>query len=550
MINRDRMSNNQCRSCGHFFGEKELDKNEYICPHCNSYFRISARKRIEITADKGSFKEWFEDIKDSNPFRQKDYSEKIRQARRNTGLQEAVVIGESTVMGERIVIGVCDASFLMGSMGRVVGERITRGVEKATRLCLPVFLFCCSGGARMQEGIVSLMQMGKTAASLAKHSEKGLFYCSILTDPTLGGVTASFAMLGDVIVAEPGALIGFAGKRVISQTIGQELPEEFQTAEFQCRHGMIDGVVERKKMRKMIHFLALAHKDKQGYSNINVRMGTKSLSLSLDEIKSVICPKKSPWEKIKAVRSLEHPTALDYISNIFDVFMELKGDRHFGDDKALIGGIALLEGQPVTVIAGNRGRTIEEGVERNFGMPMPEGYRKSLRLMKQAEKFNRPIVTFVNTPGAFCGIGAEERGQGEAIARNLLVMSRLKVPVLAIIIGEAGSGGALATAVGNEVWMFENAAYSILTPEGYASILWKDSSRAKEAAEKMHMEAAELKKLGIIEKIVPEYGGANQANLTKISDYLKKNIIDFLIRMSSKSTEELVEERYRKFRKI
>lgn len=181
---------------------------------------------------------------------------------------------------------------------------------------------------------------------------------------------------------------------------------------------------------------------------------------------------------------------------------------------------------------------------------MPEGYRKSLRLMKQAEKFNRPIVTFVNTPGAFCGIGAEERGQGEAIARNLFVMSRLKVPVLAIIIGEAGSGGALATAVGNEVWMFENAAYSILTPEGYASILWKDSSRAKEAAEKMHMEAAELKKLGIIEKIVPEYGGANQANLTKISDYLKKNIIDFLIRMSSKSTEELVEERYRKFRKI
>ena len=225
---------------------------------------------------------------------------------------------------------------------------------------------------------------------------------------------------------------------------------------------------------------------------------------------------------------MERSSALDYMQYIFDYFVEAHGDRYFGDDHALIGGIAFLDRQPVTVIADVKGKTIQECQMRNFGMPMPEGYRKALRLMKQAEKFNRPIISFVNTSGAFCGLEAEERGQGEAIARNLLEMSDLKVPVLCILIGEGGSGGALGTAVGNEVWMLENATYSILSPEGFASILWKDANRAEEASEVMNITAQDLQKLGIIEKIIPEFGGATSKTEKAIGEYLKLQIKDFL----------------------
>ena len=236
------------------------------------------------------------------------------------------------------------------------------------------------------------------------------------------------------------------------------------------------------------------------------------------------------------------------MEHIFDVFVEAHGDRGFHDDKALIGGIGFIEGQPVTVIADLKGKDFKECQERNFGMPLPEGYRKALRLMKQAEKFNRPIVSFVNTSGAFCGLEAEERGQGEAIARNLLEMSGLKVPVLCILIGEGGSGGALATAVGNEVWMMENATYSILSPEGFASILWKDSNRAQEASEVMNITAQDLKRLGVIERIIPEFGGADKKTAEAIAGYMKEHIKEFLEKYDGKTGDWIAEQRYQRFR--
>ena len=257
---------------------------------------------------------------------------------------------------------------------------------------------------------------------------------------------------------------------------------------------------------------------------------------------------RSAWEKVKAVRQVERPSASDYISYIFDFFVESHGDRAFRDDKAMIGGLAFIDGQPVTIIADEKGKDFKECQERNFGMPMPEGYRKALRLMKQAEKFNRPIISFVNTSGAFCGIEAEERGQGEAIARNLMEMSSLKVPVLCLMIGEGGSGGALATAVGNEVWMMENATYSILSPEGFASILWKDANRAKEASEVMNITAQDLKRLGVIEEIIPEFGGADRKTTEAIAGYMKEHIKEFLKKYDGKSGEQLAEDRYQRFR--
>ena len=258
----------------------------------------------------------------------------------------------------------------------------------------------------------------------------------------------------------------------------------------------------------------------------------------------------TPWERVQISRSPERPTSLDYISTIFDRYMSLHGDRHFGDDKAIVGGLASIGGRPVTVIGQQKGRSTKENIKRNFGMPSPEGYRKSLRLMKQAEKFHRPIILFVDTPGAFCGLEAEEGGVGEAIARNLFEMSNIKVPILSIMIGEGGSGGAIAMAVGNEVWSMENSTYSVLSPEGFAAILWKDGNRASEAAKVMKIMAQDLKELGIVEQVIKEPEPACIDNILEISENMKEMILDFISRYDKMTPEELVNQRYERFRKF
>ena len=256
------------------------------------------------------------------------------------------------------------------------------------------------------------------------------------------------------------------------------------------------------------------------------------------------------WQKVEIARAIERPRAKQYINSIFEDFFELHGDRCFGDDKSIIGGIAYLEKVPVTVIAESRGNNLAENMERNFGMPNPEGYRKALRLMKQAEKFERPIITFIDTPGAYPGVGAEERGQGEAIARNIMEMSSLKVPIICVVIGEGSSGGALAIGVGDKIIMLENAVYSILSPEGFASILYKDSSKKEEAAENMKITAQDLKEFKIVDNIIKEPSGGVQKDFYKVSSELKELIINSLEELNSFSKEELLQKRYEKYRKI
>ena len=543
----------KCNKCGAAIIAEDVKQGYYICPKCGGYFRISAKRRIKMIADKGSFKEWFTGIDNSNPLDYPDYPQKIEDLREKTHLDEAILIGEATIGGIRTVIGAMDTRFLMASMGYVVGEKITRSFEEATKQGLPVILFCCSGGARMQEGIVSLMQMAKTSAAIRKHSEAGLFYLPVLTDPTTGGVTASFAMLGDVILAEPGALIGFAGPRVIAQTIGQKLPEGFQRAEFLVEKGIIDGVVERQELKETVWKLLNIHQDALQYIHYGDTQNVENLPEIRNSCgKAAGCDKKelTAWERVEISRSKERPTTLSYVQQVFDDFLELHGDRAFRDDGAVIGGIAMFGGQPVTVIGQQKGKNVKENIYRNFGMASPEGYRKALRLMKQAEKFGRPVVTFVDTPGAACGIEAEERGQGEAIARNLLEMSGIQTPMVSILIGEGGSGGALGLAVTDEVWMMENATYSILSPEGFASILWKDGKRAKEASEVMKITAKDLKKLQIIEKVIREPEPANEENLPEIAEEIREDLDGFLRKSCQKTREQIVEERYERFRRM
>lgn len=536
----------KCSKCQNMIYTEDIINGYHTCSKCGNYFRIDAKTRISMVTDKGSFIEWDTGIENTNPLDFKGYKEKIEKLQEQTNLDESVVTGEAMIHGEKTAIGVCDASFLMGSMGYVTGEKITRMIERATCNKLPVVIFACSGGARMQEGIVSLMQMAKTSQALKKHADAGLLYITVLTDPTTGGVTASFAMLGDIILAEPGALIGFAGPRVIEQTIGQKLPEGFQRAEFLVEHGFVDKILKREETKDVLAKLIKVHNnsnkiDTSQIPNFDIEKFNNNTSKK---------DKKTAWEQVQTARMSDRPTALDYINEIFDDFTEFHGDRLFGDDKAIVGGIAAINGTAVTVIGEQKGRNTKENIERNFGMPSPDGYRKALRLMKQAEKFGRPIINFVDTPGAFCGLEAEERGQGEAIARNLLEMSGLKVPVLSVIIGEGGSGGALALAVGNEVWIMENATYSILSPEGFASILWKDSKRADEAAEVMKITANDLEKLNIVNRVIPEPEKLDIATLGKLKDYFKYYMSEFLLKYQGYTEKEIVEERYTRFRNM
>lgn len=260
--------------------------------------------------------------------------------------------------------------------------------------------------------------------------------------------------------------------------------------------------------------------------------------------------KLSPIDKLKIARMNERPTALDYINKIFDGFIEFHGDRLFSDDVAVIGGIGKLKGMPVTVIGHQKGRNTKENIDRNFGMPNPEGYRKALRLMKQAEKFKRPIICFIDTPGAFCGIGAEERGQGEAIARNLMEMSSLKVPIISIVIGEGGSGGALAISVSDQIWMLENSVYSVLSPEGFASILWKDGSKVAKAASIMKITAEDLKKFNIIDDIIDEPIGGAHRDLDFISSNIKSKLLKVPFTDMLNNIEDTLNKRYDKYRRI
>ena len=544
----------KCNKCGAAIIAEDVKQGNYICPKCGGYFRIHAYRRIQMVIDEGTFEEWDHDLTGGNPVNYKGYPEKVQALQEKTGLKEAVVTGRGKINGRETVIAVCDGRFLMASMGWAVGEKITRAVERATEEKLPVIIFACSGGARMQEGITSLMQMAKTSAALERHSKAGLLYVSVLTEPTTGGVTASFAMLGDIILAEPGALIGFAGPRVIEQTIRQKLPKGFQRAEFLVEHGFVDDIVRREDLKETLGKILEMH---EGQSTDSTSENEKASYINKDEFSpksdvahADINPYLTAWERVQLSRKTDRPSGSDYIEALFTDFMEFHGDRNYGDDRAVIGGIAKFHGRPVTVIVQEKGTNTKENIAHNFGMPMPEGYRKALRLMKQAEKFHRPVICFVDTPGAFCGIEADERGQREAIARYLRELAGLKTPVLSIVTGEGGSGGALALAAGDQVWMLENSVYSILSPEGFASILWKDSTKAKEAAAVMKLTASDLYQKGIIEQVIPEPENLTPESLWQVTERLDDRIRAFLKQYTVLSEEELLEMRYARFRKF
>lgn len=538
----------KCPACRGVMFREDFEKTQSVCKLCGHHYRIDSNARLAQVVDADSFLQWDRELASANPIDFAGYEEKLASLQKKTGLQDALITGQATIEGCPCAIGILDARFMMGSMGSVVGEKIARLFEQAASLRLPVVLFSASGGARMQEGIVSLMQMAKTASAVARYQKEGLLYLSVLTDPTTGGVTASFASLGDIILSEPGTLIGFAGRRVIEGTIAEDLPAGFQRAEFLLEHGFLDLIAPRHELKATLARLLSMHDQGQAFGKTAGRRLTEALADA-----TLPSPQEKPRrgsQCLSIIRDMKRPVLTDYLPALFDDLIELCGDRQYRDDPAIYTGLGRLAGQPVTIVGHRKGRNIEENSRYNFGMPHPEGYRKALRVMKQAEKFSRPILCFIDTPGAYCGVGAEERGQGEAIARNLMEMVDLDVPVLCVVLGEGGSGGALAIGVGDELAMLSNALYSVISPRGFASLLWKDPEREQEAADTIRITAQDLRELGICGAILPEPEGGAQEAPKQMVDTLRVYLLQALLRQSKLNEEERLQRRQDRIRQM
>jgi acetyl-CoA carboxylase carboxyl transferase subunit beta len=534
----------KCPICEAFVYYKRLERNLKVCPECSHHFRLPVRQRLSQLLDAGSFVELGSEVESLDVLSfvdAKPYPARLDEARRRTGNREAALYGTGSIEGLPLVIVALDFQFMGGSMGGAVGELVTQAAELALDRRIPLFAVSASGGARMQEGAVSLMQMAKTSQAIARLHAAGVLYISLLTDPTFGGVTASFAVLADLLIAEPHSLVGFAGPQVIEQTIRQKLPPGFQTSEFLLEHGMLDVVAPREALRHLLHKLLALHPPRPA-ARLDAGAGRPPMTDP-----AALSPRPA-WDVVALARNVERPNTLDYVRAVFDDFLELHGDRLYRDDAAVVGGLARLGDLTLMVVGHQKGHTTSEMVERNFGMPHPEGYRKALRLMQYAAKFGIPIVTFVDTPGAYPGLGAEERGQAMAIARAIMEMARLPVPIVTVVTGEGGSGGALALAIGDRVLMLENAYYSVISPEGCSVILWKSAAAAPQAAEALRVAAPDLLRLGVVDAVVPEPEGGAHTDWDTTAANLKAALVDSLNALLPCSAEVLLDARYRRFR--
>jgi acetyl-CoA carboxylase carboxyl transferase subunit beta len=589
----------QCPTCSTMLFNKQLEKNLRVCTTCGHHFRLSAAARLAHLLDPGTWTERDAGLQSVDALGfvdQKAYPDRLLAAQQATGMRDAAVWGIGAIGGTDIALCVMDFGFMGGSMGAVVGEKVTRAAEHAMAARMPLIVVSASGGARMQEGTLALMQLAKTLAVLERLRAAGVPYISVLSDPTTGGVFASFAVVGDVNIAEPDALIGFAGARVTAGTIAAELPPGFQRAEFLFEHGFVDRVVARSELRGEVSALLRLLPARGSYaplaspdedlpafrplsflSTIADRVGelatgdgngtsepiaatpptpvpatdtTVGVAVAALSTEAAAAARDDVWARVQLARTLKRPRTLEFVASMADQFIELHGDRLFGDDEAIVAGLARIGGRRVVVVGQQKGADTEENIRRNFGMPHPEGYRKSIRVMELAERIGLPVVTFVDVPGAHPGPESEERGIAEAIARSIGLMSRLRTPIVTVITGEGGSGGALALAVGDVVIALENAVYSVISPEGCASILWRTSDEAATAAAAMRMSAKDQHALGVIDIVVPEPGEGAHAEPEETAKRLKAIILDRLEALDALSTDALLESRYRRYRAL
>jgi acetyl-CoA carboxylase carboxyl transferase alpha subunit/acetyl-CoA carboxylase carboxyl transferase beta subunit len=536
----------QCPTCALDLAHSALYKSAGVCERCGHHFPISARRRIELLSDPRSFEEFNKSLSAKPPdslSAEATYRKRLREAQRETHMQEAVITGYADIEERRVVLIVMDFRFMGGSMGWAAGEKIALAFERAAAEALPVVAVTSTGGARIQEGMFALMQLANTAAAAQRLRARGLPYITVLAHPTTGGVYASFANLADIILAEPRALVGFAGPRVVEALTRQKLPADSHRAEFQFAHGMVDALVPRPQAP---HFVAqvlrqLLPAAAEEPSGEHAAAAEAPIPLGAAE--------RPAWEIVRLARMAERPTALDYIKRLFDNFVELHGDRLFGDDPAIIAGLGSIEKRAVVIIGQERGHG-DEVARRHEGRAEPEGYRKALRAMRLAAKFHLPIITFVDTPGADSSYDAEKRGAAMALAQSIGAMTEIATPTVALVIGEGGSGGAIALAVADRVLMQENAIYSVISPEGASAILFGDTVHAEEVSHMLRLTARELKRLGIIDEIIAEPHDGAHTDIEESTRILRQRLVSALAELRGRDMTALLEERYQKYRRI
>lgn len=532
-----------CLVCDASLVDSELYERYNVCPRCRFHYSVSARERIDSLADLGSFKEINRTVTSLDPLSfssRTSYKQSVFRDQKRTGLTEAAVTGTCTIGGTPAVLVVLDFGFMGGTMGCVVGEKVALALEYATRRKQPAVAVVTSGGVRIQEGILSLMQMAKTAMAANRLAEAGLPFISVLANPSTGHAYASFANLADVIIAEPGAIVGLASMRAIKDSAGDQTSTDVNTSESHLQHGMIDAVVDRTQSKDTLAALLDMLMSKYQL----MRREKRDKPVYQEPINSV-----TAWEAVKLARHPDRPTSLDYVSQMVTNFVELHGDRAYGDDDSVIWGLGQIGGQTVVVIGQERGSRHDD-VDRQVGRTTPEGFREVQRAVHLAGKFDLPIITLIDTPGPYISLDSEQRGLGSAIARTMADVAGAQVPSIAVIVGEGGSEGALPLAIVDRVLMLENAIYSVISPEDAASLIYQDSTRADEAAEALRLTAYDCYELDIVDVVVQEPVGGAHGNPQEAARHLRRVLLQEISELQSGSRKRLLRSRYKKFRNM
>ncbi len=527
--------------------EFELSDTEFfeifrVCPQCHFHYSMSARERIVSLVDTNSFSEFNRSVVSLDPLSfasGQSYNDSLFQDQRRTGLSEAVVTGTAAIAGTPVMLIVLDFGFMGGTMGCAVGEKVTLALERAVKRELPVVAIVTSGGARIQEGVLSLMQMAKTAAAANRLNQSGLPFIAVLANPATGQAYGSFANLADIILAEPGSIVGFSSLRVIKRASDEPLPVGAHSAESHLAHGMLDAVVERTELRTIIGVLVELLSTRFSFGEHNASRPQTHIAAP------------EAWTSVQMVRHRARPTSADYMSRIFTQFVELHGDRAYGDDPTVISGVGQIAGQTVAIIAQQRDAPPDSDLElQGESRTAPEGFRKANRTMDFAAKFSLPLITLIDTSGPDLSVSAEERGLGNTIAAAMAKMSGLNVPTISVVIGQAGSGGALALGVADSTLMLENAIFTAVSPEEVAEVIYQDASRAEDVAPSMRLTAHDCLELGIIDLIVAEPPHGAHSDPDEAARILGRVIVSELARLQDRPSKKRANERYAKYRSM